>query len=75
MTNTELQQLSTKLELMIDSHGAATILETITAIAWGKADHVFTNAGHDALCGKAWNLIGKRVDEAASVARKAGFSA
>jgi hypothetical protein len=69
-----LDELSTRLELLIDQYGAATMLETITAIAWGKADHVFTNEGQNALCGKAWNLIGKQVDQAASVARKAGFS-
>jgi len=46
--------MSDDLERMIDEHGLQAVLDALTDICWGKAEHLRTN-WQDAASAKGWD--------------------
>lgn len=65
-----MNDLDTKLELLIDAHGLQRVLESIAGTCAEKADHIRASYGDDVLA-RDWNAAGVRIAECAAGPRVA----
>ncbi len=59
-----MNDLDTKLEILIDAYGLGNVLSSIAGTCAEKADHIRASYGDDPLA-RSWNAAGVRIAEVA----------
>ncbi len=66
-----LAEMSESLEHLVDMHGLARILSTLSVIAAGKADHIRDN-WQDNVTAKSWDRTARKIEALATVTASEG---